>query len=310
MSQQRSRLPGFFGSLVLGPTTIGRIFRRPSILALVYGAFFFLSLFQVFPAWQVLHANLDVTPLSDGRGGRLLLEELVRIHPDADPSIVFTGIISLVLMMFFAGGAVMMGTEDPAGRKISSFLCSAGTNFFRSFRTFLVFLVLLIFWTFLLGRVVTWLPPAFSRGGNETALFRRELGLSVFWFLGFFLLLYLRRLALARIVLTDKRSAILAYFSSIWFLLRHPLVLFLSCFGLCLVGTIVLLGGAFLVQRFEAAEASALPIFVTGQMVFLTLQASLLGSFALAARLWELDRGFPPQEETSSSPQSSVSPHS
>ncbi len=296
MSAHRSHFPGLFGSLLLGPAALGRVFRRPKILGLVYGTFLLLSFFQVLPAWQLLHAHLDGTPLSDGRGGRLLLEELVRLHPAADPSIAFTGIIALFLMMFFAGGAVRMGTEDPAGRKLGAFLCSAGSNFFRSLRTFLVFLVLLVLWTYLIGRVATWLPPAFSQGGNETALFRRELGLTVLWILGFLPLLYLRRLALARMVLADRRSALLAFFSSLWLLLRHPLALFLSCLGLCLVGTVVFFVGAFLVDRLEGVEAAVLPIFVVGQIVFLTIHASLLSSFALAARVWELDQGHPIEE--------------
>ncbi len=310
MSSHRSNFPGFFGSFLLGPAALGRVFLRPAILGLVYGTFLLLSFFQVLPAWQLLHTHLDGTPLSEGRGGRLLLEELVRLHPSADPSIAFTGIIALFLMMFLAGGAVRMGTEDAAGRKLSAFLCSAGANFFRSLRTFLVFLVLLVLWTYLIGRVATWLPPAFSDGGNETALFRRELGLTLLWILGFLPLLYLRRLALARLVLADRRSAILAFGSSFWLLLRHPLALFLSCLGLCLVGAVIFFAGAFLVDRLEAAEAAALPIFVLGQLVFLTIHASLLASFALAARVWELDQGRPVEDQPAPPLQPALTPAS
>ncbi len=308
MSPKPSQLPGFFGSLCLGPAALIRVFARPQILLPVFGLFFFLSLFQVLPAWQILHRQLDSTPLADGRGGRLLLEELVRLHPGAEPSIHFGGLLALFLMMFFAGGAVMIGTQEKAGRKLSAFLCCAGSNFLRSLRTFLVFLLLLVLWTFVVAKIADALPPAFSEGGNETALFRRELLISVLWGMGFFLLLFLRRLALARMVLWDRRSALLAYFSSFWLLLRHPLALFLSCLGLCLIVGLVFLGGSFLVDRFEAVEASALPIFVLGQGIFLTIQASLLASFALAARVWELDQGIEAEPAPKNEPRTSPAP--
>jgi hypothetical protein len=216
----------------------------------------------------------------------------------------------LLLMVFFAGGAVWIGSKDSGGRKVSGFLCNAGSNFFRSFRTFLVFLVLLVFWTFFVGRVGTWLPRAFSEGGNETALFRRELLLTGLWLLGVLTLLFLRRLALARLVLADRGSAILAFFSSLWFLFRHPLALLLSFFGLCALVSVVLLGGSFLVDRFEAVEASALPVFLAGQFVFVTIHASLLASFALAARVWELDQSPSLEEEALPPLQPTMSPSS
>lgn len=289
MSTQRPL--SFLGCLRLGPAAVGRSLRAPRILLLVAGTMVLIAALEALPVYQEVAKYLHHLPGAEGRYGRLLLEDLERNHPETRLLLGGSGLLAMFLWTFFAGGVLAtVGLVSARRFGIADFLAASGRFFFRSLRCWFVFLVALLVWTWLsLDLAKPELESFLVDGGDENSLFLFDLGVNVVWFLGFASCWILRRLALARLVLLERRSALLAWLVSIGLLVRRPFRTVAGFTSLFVVWGLGLAACALALDLCLDAELFPLAL-VLGIVPLFWFQLCLAGSFVLARRLWVLQR--------------------
>ncbi|MFQ5507342.1 MAG: hypothetical protein ACE5F1_21465, partial [Planctomycetota bacterium] len=174
--------------------------------------------------------------------------------------------------------------------RVSDFLAESGRYFFRSLRTWCLFLLALILWSWaVFGGLLPFLSDLFLAGGSDTRQLVFDLGTSVVWLLGFGLLLALRRLALARLVLLERRSAVVAFFGSIGLVLRRPFSLLTAFAGLFLIWGVGMAVVGLSVNRFIDDGNRLLLALLAGMAGGLVQQGCNMASFVMARRICALD---------------------
>ncbi len=292
MAESRNDIEGFglLGGFRAGFSSIARVLRRPSIPVFVWLAFLGLEAALVLPAWEATAAALDRNPLASGRDLSFLLDDLIRRVPSVVVELRASPLVAMLLSTFFAGGAVLdLGLRGRRPRVLQGFLADSGRAFPASFRCFLVFLLSILCWSWFVGLARGLLPEAARAGRDEAAAFAGNLAVMGIWLGGFGLLWILRRLALARMLLEDRRSALLSWFAALWLLLRRFPTILAGYSGLFLVWGIGVTITTLAVGRFLAGDRF-LPALLVGQAGAILQKICLLASFVHAGNVWAVDR--------------------
>lgn len=267
-----------------GAIAFARVFRELRVLVFLATVFFGIALVFVVPVYAELREILDRLPSARGPFGSMLLDEVRRVHPGLEARLGAFGIAALLLWSFFASGCCAI-SRGPSMR-LGDYLATCGRFFFRSFRTMLVFLALLSVWSWVSLRLLLPLveDAIVGEGGDEAAMFRFEVLENGLYAIGVLVLLALRRLALARIVLEDRSSALRAYVSAASFALLHPIRTSLGFLVVLIITWIGLVSCAF---AGASVDASLVIGGIVSLLLLLVVQSGNAASFAVARLLIE-----------------------
>lgn len=268
-----------------GPIAFSRVLRSYKIWLFVSSLFLMAAITFVLPIYHELRELLDHLPTAEGYFGGMQLDEIERLHPELKPTLGLYGVVAMLVWTFFGGGACALSEGRAQG--LSEFLATCGRFFFRSLRTWLVFIVAFLVWSWIWNDVlIPFLETKLETGGNAKMLFRFVVASEVIFVIGLVKLLMLRRLALARIVLEDRRSAVRAWFSAIGFMVLHPIRTVVGFLGVALIGAIALVSCGIALSALGDRFVLGLLVAV---LVLVVYQAALLASFAVARLLLETE---------------------
>jgi hypothetical protein len=230
-------------------------------------------------------------------------EDFARLHPDARLSLVGASLFVLLAFACLAGGVL---AEVGRGRRFTygGFLVSGARLLGRNLRVLVIGAVLglLLFWGVdLLDRwivehgVYEWDTGPLPVIGARGPWLSLELWLDALrWLWGFlFLVLVLAaKMAMARLAVLDRRSALLAWVAALGTVLRHPLrvVLLLGGWLVCWLGVSYLIG-EITVYLIEGKRQVWLGLAM-GQLAILWTQVVLV-ALLLAARGLALPEPYP-----------------
>ncbi len=282
--------PSLLGYLFLGAKAWLEPFKQLRAFFCVFLAACALSLLPVLDLLSGLHSVLDHVPLASGRAGRFLFEDVERLHPELSLSVGGSALLAMLLWTFFAGGVVSIGDKEPSSSSLGGFLANCGKRFFVSFRTWVIFVLHLLLWTWVVvdfGRDA--LAPRFGDLANAEYSMYVDLAVNLLWLLGFAVLLIVRRLALARIVVFDKKSAILSFYTSLLLLIRRPLRMLLAWMGFGLLVMAVVLALGFLSDRLFLSDDRQGLAFGLSLVALFFLQGSIFASFRMARVIWSFE---------------------
>lgn len=283
---------------------------RPRLLLLGWALVTVPALFAVAPAYAALDAALSQHPGASFVADGALDADLGRLEPETGIRLHGALAFALLAWAILAGGVLATADARASWRDL---LAACGAYALRSLRV----LVIVILLALLLGWGCDWLDALVRERWADA-----DPGpyLSVPWFgwaelpvaveaiawgrgFLFLLLLFLGKVALARIVCFDRGSALLAFAAAIGTLLRHPLRLSLTVSGLALVW---LLGshliGMGTVHLLEVRHELWLGL-ATGQAGVLWGQVVLV-AFLLAAREFVPEIEVVPSESPRTTPTS------
>ncbi len=288
-----STFPNLLGCARLAPAAILRVLMAPRITLLVVSVCLAAAVFVAGPAYHELARWTDFVPGAGGRFGQVLFDDVERLHSGTEPHVGASGLLILILAVFFAGGVLaIVGVPSTPGERragVGGFLAASGATFFRSLRCWLVFAVLLMLWTWIsIGLAKPWLSDKLVTAGNETSMYRFDVGVNIVWLIGFAKLWVARRLALANLVLHDRRSAFLGWSRTVGLALRHPFGTSTAFLVLFLVWGLVLVGCGLAVDTLLAGGSSVLAGIV-GSVACGFSWVVLMAAYVLARNLWMLD---------------------
>ena len=210
-------------------------FLQPRILLLAWAWVTALALWLVWPAWQVIDAELASHPGSAFLLDPVLDADFARRHPG---TVLALGGASVLMLVFWAflGGGVLATVGLGRRLRFTELLSEGGAFLLRSLRVLglgLLLAVLLGWGLGTLDRLVTghaWRdadPGVITVFGWEPAhWFTRSLvveALRWLWGFAFLVLVFAGKVALARLVVDGRRSAFLAWAFALGTLLRRPL---------------------------------------------------------------------------------------
>jgi len=301
--------PSLFGCIRLPFWALFQTLKSPLALLLMAGIVVTTAAVKVADAHVAVAKALDHQPLAAGVGGktdlyrnawegRFLLADVQRVIEAATVRLEASPMLVVLLFMFFAGGILScIGIKTTRRLRISDLLAESGRFFFRSFRTWVLFFVSLVVWNWVLRSwVVTPLRGLVIQGGEDTRQIVFAIAAGVVWGLGLAILLAVRRLSLARLVLRDQRSAVLAFFGSLGLIIRRPLRTLTITLVLVLTWAIGMAAIGIAIDRlFETNQLLPVLLVGIGGAVFST--ACTVASFVLARRIWTLDGEVEPARE-------------
>ncbi len=287
--------PGLLQALFLGPQALWTVLRAPVVLLFVFFCMTLPAFLLLSGYYENLNSVLAGNPLANGRGGLFLLQDYDRLHPGGHELPGLMQIVWTLMITFFAAGllsTVGLGRRPRPG--LTGFLSESGRLFFRSFRTLIPSLILILIWT---GLFIVLLKPwvmglDIVHASNMRAhwvLF----GLNVLFLFGLGKILILRRLALARLVHTGRKSALLAWLWTLRYWMRHPFVTITAYIPLFLLFAGGALGAVYgldaLLARYFEQDSRPAYFMLAAQVFPLFYLAVNLASFLLARHLVAMD---------------------
>jgi hypothetical protein len=182
-------------------------------------------------------------------------------------------------------------------RRFDEFIGASARWLLRSIRCWVVFAALLALWSWLLlGVAKPYLEAALVEVGNEGSQERFALGLNVTWLVGFAKLWAHRRLSLAHMIVTDRRSALLACMHTALLIVRRPLRTLAAFLGLFAVWALGLAVSGMGLERLLQAEHHGLALAV-GVVALVWYQVAIAASWLVARQLVEHDVAARPAGE-------------
>ncbi|MDP6424174.1 MAG: hypothetical protein QGG14_05490 [Planctomycetota bacterium] len=291
-----SAFPNLVGCLAIGPKAIGRVLLSPAKVGIPVLAVAIVSFLLVLPVWRAVAEALDHHPLAGDRFGRFLYADLERLQPSTNLSLGASMLASMLLWSFFAGG-VLVCVGKGKRRRFDEFIGASARWLLRSIRCWVVFAALLALWSWLLlGVAKPYLEAALVEVGNEGSQERFALGLNVTWLVGFAKLWAHRRLSLAHMIVTDRRSALLACMHTALLIVRRPLRTLAAFLGLFAVWALGLAVSGMGLERLLQAEHHGLALAV-GVVALVWYQVAIAASWLVARQLVEHDVAARPAGE-------------
>jgi hypothetical protein len=272
---------------------LGTALNYPRVLLTMWVIVTLPALLAVFSAAQAIDRALAHHP-----GARLTLDQsldsdFARLHPEAAIDLGGGVVFVLLASAFLAGGILsLVGT----GRRFTygRFLAESGRLFLRNLRVLAIAVIVsaALFWGIgVLDHYVreVWLYEAdagATLGDLHSPWASLQLGLEAMrWIYGFVfvLLLLLTKMAMARLAVLDRRSALLAWLAAAGTMLRHPLrALALPILWLAVWMGVAYLIGEVTVYALEVRHEPWLAL-LSGQAGILWTQLALI-ALLLAAR--------------------------
>jgi hypothetical protein len=265
---------------------------HPRLLLLAWLLVTVPALLAVAPAYAAMDRALSHHPGAGYYWNEDLDADLLRLAPGF--SVQLTGALLFVLVAWVALSGGVLATAGTGTRfRLRSLLHASATTALRSLRVLLLALPLFLLLGWGLDAFDAWLHDRLADRDPGPFLPFRALAWfgwpfvveAVAWARGFLflLLLFLAKLALARLVSGGRESALLAWLRSFGSLLRHPLRIPLTVAGLCLVWALgqhlLGLGTAYFLDGRQQLWLG----LAFGQAGVLWTQAALV-AFLLAAR--------------------------
>ncbi|MEZ5987556.1 MAG: hypothetical protein R3F30_00215 [Planctomycetota bacterium] len=286
--------PGALACFGFGVAAFFRALSRPWVLLLAWATYTALALPMVVPLYGSLDAALSHNPLAQGHWGQVLLAEHDRVFPGLGRVSAWLPLLSALVMTLLAPGLVRCVHGAPRSRGLGALLAESGRLLPRSLRSLLPALVLLILWTWLWKAFIDpFLLGLDWTNADADRAFRVGLASKLVAGIGVFKVLMLRRLALARLVVEDRRSATWAWLWALGWYARHPLRTWAAYLGLLLVWVVVVSAGSTALDLLEAHffEQATRPLLflVATQVVAVLLCAVTLAGFLVAGRLVSID---------------------
>jgi hypothetical protein len=309
-SPQRSAWSFVPGRTALGAliSATGRALTSPRVLALFWLAIAIPAAFLVFPMLRVWDAELGDHPgASPRRIDQALDVDLMRLHGDVfDP-----GLGAAALFVFLAaavlGGGLLAATARAEPFRTGHLLVAGVRHLPRNLRTLGLGLIAALLLGYGWSALDAWLlrgPLADVDPGSVLVAFgpivvrwQRVLeALDLVAAASFLLVLFTAKVAMARLAIRDRRSAVGAWLRGSLGLVRHPLtaaVFVVGPVGIGFVGASLL--GELQVRLLEAGDgidpfASLVLGAVVGQLAVLWWIATVIvGGFLLAYRFAQID---------------------
>jgi hypothetical protein len=268
----------------------------PRVWLTAYALVLVTSLLYVFPVYEVIDNSLAHHPDAGVGLDPMLDPDLARETP-LRLSLTAGHVFMLITWILLGGGVLAtVGIRDKFS--FTGFLTEGGRLFMGNLRVVLLGIPLLValFWG--LGALDGWIRDdlLYDSDPGTMALFGLQLRVStwefllgvlpILWGFAFLLVLFASKLAMARLAVSDRRSALAAWFGAFLVMVRHPIQSVLIVVLLCSIWVAVVFAcGELTVLFVEAAQPAAnLGLGLLTSQVGAAFTQVILVAFFLAAR--------------------------
>ncbi len=262
-----------------------------SALALVLVA----SLLHVFPVYRAMDGVLAHYPVDALTVDPMLEPDLAR-EVSARVSLT-AGHLFMLIAWIFLGGGILAAVGTRESFEFSNFLSEAARLFMRNLRVVVlgVPVLLILFWG--LGALDTWIredllydsdPGSMSLFGWQPRVATWEFllwGLQIFWGLAFLMVVFTSKLAMARLAMDNRRSALAAWSAACFLVLRHPIQSVMTVVLLCLILIGVTFGLGELTVEFLENQGNLWLGLLSSQAGMAFAQVVLMAFFLAARKL-------------------------
>jgi len=224
--------------------SIGTAFRYPRVWFMAWLLVTVPALLATYPIYESMSAQLDHHPGASFLLDQSLDADLLQIHPELNSSLFGSGLFVMLAWAFLAGG--VLSTVGRAKRfSFTAFLSEGARLFLRNLRVLCIGLVpaALVFWgtDALRNSLVEGPLRDVDPGSTVLPLWFFDIrwvhvleALRYFEGFLFMLVLFLSKVAMARLAVGDRRAALVAWAVAIGKFCMHPLRASLLVFWLCL----------------------------------------------------------------------------
>ena len=253
-----------------------------------------VALACVYPVFAELDEALGRQPGAGYLLDQALDADFARLHPEVTVALGGGSLVVLLVFVFLSGGILSnVGTGRPF--TYSSFLADGGRLFFRNLRVLLIGAVVamaLSFGVHHLDRLIRheWLYESSAGPLDvfiwETRWLSLELLLDLLswlWGVLFLVVLFVSKMAMARLAAYDRRSATWAWLRAAGTAARHPVRTALVVIGWAVVGVVTATGVGWLTTHFLESQMDIAAGLAVGQVGVMWTQVMLVG-FLVAAR--------------------------